>query len=177
MFIFLQDRKAIVGTFTVRMFRRTDDNEILAITEWPRPKEDKPEESILLGEYNNENDAKSVMKLLFADMKRREQIFTMPKKDGVAKMLKLAAERVAFAKKQVAEREARKIANEKAAKERKAEKDAMMAAHDKKLVEQAAAKAVRLVTAKESKAAAAVEVEAEVVANEVTPETPKAEEN
>ena len=150
MFIFLQDRKNIIGSFSIKMFRRTDENEILAVTELAT--DDKPERFIKLGEYPNETDAKSVMKLIFADMKRREQVFKMPKKDGVAKLLKAAAERVALAKKQAAEREAKRIAAEKAAEERKAEKAAKAAAHEKKLAEQAAAKAARQ-AAREAKAA------------------------
>ena len=143
MFIFMQDRKSIIGSFSIKCFRRTEDNAILAITEWAT--EDKPEKFEVMGEYKTEEDAKNVLKLIFEDMRRREQVFRMPKKEGgVAKMLKAAAERVALAKKQAAEREAKRIAAEKAAEERKAAKEAKAAAHEQKLAEQAAAKAKRL---------------------------------
>ena len=126
MFIYLQNRTDILGSFFVKIFRRTENNEIVGVIDWAT--EDKPEQTILLGEYNNEEEAKSVMKLLLSDMKRREQTFVMPKKDGVAKMLKIAAERAAAAKKLAAEKEARRAAEE----ERRAAKAAKEAAKAQK---------------------------------------------
>ena len=151
MFIFLQSRTDIIGSLAIKTLHRDEENKIYAVLEWAT--DTQPEKSLLLGEYNNDVDAKNVMKLLFDDMKRREFVFKMPKKDAVAKMLKIAVERKAAAKKAAAEREARRIEAEKLAEEKRKAKEAKAAAHEKLLAEQAAAKAKRVA----ARAAAAAE--------------------
>ena len=168
MFIFMQNRRDIIGSFSIKTFRRDDENRILAITEFET--ETEPAKYQVLGEYPNEADAKSVMKLIFADMKRREHVFKMPKKDGVAKVLKAAVERAALIKKQAAEREARRVANEKLAEERRQAKEAKAAAHEKLLAEQAAAKAKRIADRAAAAAARAEKTEEQAVPTVNTPE-------
>ena len=145
MFILRQDRKRISNSFSMDHIDRTDDNKIIGVY--------KSGEIDVLGEYENEMDAKAVVKLFFADARRREPAFKMPKKDEVAKMLKIAAERAAAAKKAAIEKEARRQAQAKHEAEKKA-------AQEKKEAEKAAAAAAKAAKAAEKAAKAAAAKEA-----------------